>query len=135
VTKDKAPDGLEKPKKERNLVLIRDLAGLYGLVGVGVMRFNMYDGIVLVKGAEDRAREVVRVAEKHPWLLAFLKRMMKASVYGSFAIGHGMMAYAILSNHDRLPKDENILALYGYTEAQLFRPPQEEQNGSVPTSI
>jgi hypothetical protein len=94
------------------------IAGVYGMVGMAVMQRDIYDGAIITKGAEERAKEVMEVAKLHPWLMQFLEKMEKGNAYGSLILGHGMVLYAILAHHDRLPKSP-LLASYGYAEEQL----------------
>ncbi len=87
----------------------------------------MYDGVLFIQQAENRARELVRVAERHPKMLAMLKQMVKGNAYVSLGMGHGLMMYAILAHHGRIKADQQFLTQWGYAEEQVLAPPPEIQ--------
>lgn len=101
---DMPPADIEKPGRKasgagRNAKLIADVAGLYGVVGGLVFLANPTDGTIIMSGAEDRARELVAVAEHHPQMMRVLRRMTANNAYIALVIGHGGMAAQILAAH------------------------------------
>ncbi len=107
------------------------LAAFYGTVGFLLTQVNIYDGVVVIKGSEDRATEVVLVARKHKWLMEFLERMVETNDYVLLTVGHGMMLYAILANHGRIKANESVLAQFGYHPSQLI-PQSKEPDAGTP---
>lgn len=128
VSQEVPTSGNEKSGKRTSKIerLTAMVAGFYGMVGMAVMNRDLYDGAIIIKTAEDRAKEVLEVAKLHPWLMKFLEKAEKGNAYGSLILGHGMVLYAIMAHHDRLPKSP-LLATYGYSEEQLGLPTEQVQ--------
>jgi hypothetical protein len=70
--------------------------------------------------AQDRAIELVNVAKHHKWLMDLLIRLTQSSDYVTLAVGHATLAYALLSHHNQVPKNDALLAQFGYSEQQVF---------------
>jgi len=70
--------------------------------------------------AQDRAIELVNVAKHHKWLMDLLIRLTQSSDYVTLAVGHATLAYALLAHHNQIPKNDALLAQFGYTEQQVL---------------
>jgi hypothetical protein len=77
----------------------------------------------VLKGAEDRATEVIRVAMQHPQMMKFIDAMIDGNVYFNLAMGHGIVLMAILMNHGRIPVNEGILTYFNLMPGQIIPEP------------
>jgi hypothetical protein len=102
------------------------LATMYAGLGATVAGFKAYTGIVLIKSAEDRAEEVVRACRHNKAAWQWLERIVSGSDLTTCLLGHGIMLYAIMSHSEksRLPKNEQLLQMFGYADWQVLAPPQ-----------
>jgi hypothetical protein len=115
------------PLSGRNLKRAQALSGFYVLTGSLAARVNLYDGVLIIKGAEDRATEVIRVAMQHPGMMKVIDAMIEGNVYFNLAMGHGVMLMAILMNHGRIPLNEGILSYFQLMPNQVIpQSPVEE---------
>ena len=94
----------------------------YAACGLFATRFDIYDGVLLIKESQNRAVELVKVARHHKWLYAFLERAVETNDYLVALAGHGMMLYGMLAHHGRLKADEAFLAANGLSEKQILAP-------------
>jgi len=99
------------------------LAGMYAGTGAFLAGFQPYSGLVLIQHAGERAEEVVRACRHNKEAWKWLERIVSGSDITNALIGHGMMAYAIMAQNRRLPKNEQLLQLFGYAEWQVMMPP------------
>lgn len=90
----------------RDAKLLAGIQGIYYLVGTMLVFVNQKDAQIVIAGASDRAAELLAVANHHPEFKKWLVRFTQSNDYLSLALGHGLMAMAILSNHKMVP--ENI---------------------------
>jgi hypothetical protein len=95
--------------------LAAQLARLYAVIGLSVTVLNQADGVLIMATAEDRAKELVLLANHHPNLKKALRSMTESNDYIIFAMGHGGLLVAILQNHGVMP--QNI----GASIARLFQ--------------
>jgi hypothetical protein len=107
------------------------LATMYAGCGAFLAGFRPYAGIVLIKSAEDRAEEVVRACRHNKAAWMWLERIVSGSDLTSCLLGHGIMLYAIMSHSEksRLPKNEQLLQMFGYADWQVLGAPA---NGAEP---
>ena len=109
VIDDKPPADMAKREPAtrgvRDKKLIDDLAGLYATAGVLVTLVNQTDGFLIIQGADERAKELVAVANHHPAMKKTLKRLTESNDYITLVVGHGMLAVAIMQNHNVLPRN------------------------------
>lgn len=104
-----------------DLKLALQLARLYAVTGLVVTTLNQVDGVLIMSTAEDRAKELVLLANHHPNLKKALRSMTESNDYIIFAMGHGGLLVALLQNHGVMP--QNI----GQSIARLFqRKPKDE---------
>jgi hypothetical protein len=101
------------------------LATLYAGLGAGLAGFKPYAGIVLIKCAEARAEEVVRACRHSKAAWRWLERIVSSSDVTTCLLGHGIMLYAIMAQMGRLPKNDQLLHMFGYAEEQVMGPPME----------
>lgn len=114
-----SPDVITLNRADTKLAL--QLARLYAVMGLGVTMLNQTDGMLIMATSEDRAKELVLLANHHPNLKKALRSMTESNDYIIFAMGHGGLLVAILQNHGIMP--QNI----GQSIARLFaRPPKGE---------
>ena len=100
--------------------LAMQLARLYAVLGMGVSLLNQADGILIMGTSEERARELVLLANHHPNLKKALRSMTESNDYIIFGMGHGGLLIAILQNHGVMPQN------LGQSIARLFaRKPKE----------
>lgn len=85
--------------------LATQIARLYAVLGIGVSMLNQADGILIISSADERARELVLVANHHPALKKGLRNLTESNDYITFAFGHGTLALAILQSHGIMPRD------------------------------
>ena len=111
---------LEAKGTAKEIKVTKELTELYASIGLIVTRFSMYDGLILIKESENRARELVGMARHHKWLMNALERLTESNDYITFSIGYGMMAYALLAHHGQVPADPVLLASMGYSEEGLL---------------
>jgi hypothetical protein len=107
------------------------VTSLYATIGIFAYARDQYDGLILMTTAQDRAVELVNVAKHHKWLMDLLIRLTQSSDYVTLAIGHAGLAYAIMAHHNQIPKNEALLAQFGYTEAQVMAKAQAMQAGQT----
>jgi hypothetical protein len=103
---------------------MRSLAGFYAVAGNLAASVNLYDGVLLIKGAEDRATEVVRVAMVNPRMMKIIDQMIEGNVYFNLVMGHGIILMAILMNHGRIPSNPALLMPFGLLPEQVLPLPQ-----------
>jgi hypothetical protein len=96
------------------------VTSLYATIGIFAYARDQYDGLVIMTTAQDRAIELVNVAKHHKWLMDLLIRLTQSSDYVTLAVGHATLAYALLSHHNQIPKNDALLAQFGYSEQQVF---------------
>lgn len=136
VTRDRAPADMV-PDTQDDAEVIRlnradsklaaQLARLYAVMGLGVTMLNQVDGTLLIATSEDRAKELVLLANHHPNLKKALRSMTESNDYIIFAMGHGGLLVAILQNHGVMPQN------LGQSIARLFqRKPKETDSTDVP---
>jgi hypothetical protein len=106
------------------------VTSLYATIGIFAYARDQYDGLIIMTTAQDRAIELVNVAKHHKWLMDLLIRLTEGSDYVTLAIGHAGLAYALLAHHNQIPKNEALLAQFGYTEAQVAQKAQAMQSAS-----
>jgi hypothetical protein len=121
-----APDLLTAAQKR----VVKKLTSLYGTIGIFTAGVDAYDGILLIKCAEQRAEEVVRAARHNKAVWNILVKVVEGGDLGSLIIGHTLMVYAILAHHGRAKKNELLLQQIGYSEEIILAPP-EGMNGHV----
>ena len=138
-----AGQGDSKPAITKNDKIIEELTKFYAGVGMFVSRADMYDGILLIREARNRAEELVNVAKHHKGMLKMLERLVESNDYITMAVGHGLMFYAIMAHHGRIKADEAFLAQIGYHEKQVLALPEGmpqdgvtagSQNGAAPVA-
>lgn len=95
------------------------VTSLYATIGIFAYARDQYDGLIIMTTAQDRAVELVNVAKHHKWLMDLLIRLTQSSDYVTLAIGHAGLVYAIMAHHNQIPKNEALLAQFGYTEQQV----------------
>src|SRR6266568_2742459 len=100
--------------------LIKKLTEFYATIGLFVSRASIYDGVLIMRESENRARELVAVAQHHKGMLAVLEQLVESNDYITMTVGHGMMVYAILAHHGRVKADVQILSKFGYLEEQVL---------------
>lgn len=127
LEEDVAPKGMGKPpvpswrvSAKRASMLKENVAGTYASIGILVSSRDSYDGMVILSSAEARATELVAVASHNKRLFELLERVFTQGDTMKMFIGHGIMVYAIMVHHNRLPGNPVLLQQFGYTEAQLF---------------
>lgn len=91
------------PRSPRDARLTADLANLYLQLGMVISMFNKVDGYLIMSGCEDRAKELVAVANHHPQMKKALKQMTTGNDYIALALGHGAIVFAIAANHNIIP--------------------------------
>jgi hypothetical protein len=98
---------------------------MYAGAGAFVAGFKPYAGIVLIKSAETRAEEVVRACRHNKDAWKWLERIVSGSDLTTCLLGHGLMLYAIMSHGEksRLPKNNELLQMFGYADWQVLVPP------------
>lgn len=98
---------------------MKNLAGLYAAAGFGLTLVKPLAGGVLIQESSNRATEVVYVARHYPQMMAWLEKLIDSNDMVNLAIGHGIMAFAMLVAADRITMGERtaqILAQFGYGE-------------------
>lgn len=121
----------EVPLTPADKKLVKKLSDFYATIGLFVSRADVYDGLVLIKESENRATEMVRVAKHHRGMYKILERISESNDYITCAVGHGIMAYAIMAHHGRVKADPIILKQYGYSEEEVLAPLMEAQQGQA----
>jgi hypothetical protein len=103
--------------------------------GLGALTFGIrpYAGMVLMKSAEARSEELIRMARHNAFLWKWLEYFADSSDTFNFITGHGVMLWAILSQLGRVKGNPAIFSMAGLTEEQIMAPPpgmpsQEELN-------
>lgn len=96
------------------------VTSLYATVGIFAYARDPYDGLVIMTTAQQRAVELVNVAKHHKWLMDLLVKLTQSSDYVTLAVGHATLAYAILSHHNQIPKNDALLTQFNLSEQQVF---------------
>lgn len=108
MSQDKEPDIAPKQQKripyKSHDQLEKDLVGFYTMVGMGVMAFNAFDGMVIMENAEKLGQSVNNVAKHNKPFRDTLVRLMQISIYGALISAHATVAIAIGQNHGVIPK-------------------------------
>lgn len=105
---DIAPKDLPAERKRgrspggKDAKLLAGLQGIYYLVGTVLMFVNAKDANIVIAAAPDRALELLAVANHHPQFKMWLERFTQSNDYLSLVLGHGLMAMAILANHNMI---------------------------------
>lgn len=96
------------------------VVNFYASVGFLCTRWDTYDGCLLILGAEDRAKELLSVAQHHKRMLDMIERIVEGNDYVTLATGHGLVLYAMLVHHERIKGDIPFLMKLGYHESQIL---------------
>lgn len=124
---DTTPLDMQEPqRKQPHQQLINDLAGMYATIGIAVTAFDMYDGMIIIQKSVDRAKEMVNVAKHHPSFLKLLKQITKSNDYIVALSGHGLMLYAIMAHHGRIPANMVLLQQTGYADIPIVQQQAEQ---------
>lgn len=99
---------------------------MYATIGIAVTAFDMYDGMIIIQKSVDRAKEMVNVAKHHPPFLKLLKQITKSNDYIVALSGHGLMLYAIMAHHGRIPANMVLLQQTGYADIPIVAEQTQE---------
>ena len=110
------------PTQARIDALQEKLVGFYTMTGFLLTQYDTYDGLVIIKGANDRATELVNVAKHNTGLFVVLESLVESNDYFALVMGHGMVAYALLSHHNRVPANDGLLKQAGLHESDIYGP-------------
>jgi hypothetical protein len=118
-------------------VLTDNLTQAYATAGVFISGRNQYDGMILIMCAEQRAQEMALALSHNKQIFELVERVFAQGDITKCIVGHGLMVYAILANHNRMPRNDILLQQLGYAPGQVFAkfnvPTQEAQsNGYQP---
>lgn len=78
---------------------------MYATVGGLLYAVNQADGMIVLSGAAQRAKELTELARHNPALYKALKAMTQGSALIAFIAGHVGMLMAIAANHNLLPAE------------------------------
>ena len=117
------------PTQARIDALQEKLVGFYTMAGFLLTQYDTYDGLVIIKGANDRATELVNVAKHNTGLFVVLESLVESNDYFALVMGHGMVAYAILSHHNRVPANDALLKQAGLHESDIYGPLAGKDDG------
>jgi hypothetical protein len=87
----------------KNEKMRRELVSTLGLVGVGLMTVEPYDGLVVLDRAEATVDALMDVAEHNPRVRKVLESMIEVSVWGALGTALAGMLVPIAAHHGVIP--------------------------------
>jgi hypothetical protein len=99
----KAGMGTAPARATKNEKMRRELTSTLGLIGVGLMAVEPYDGLVVLDRAEATVDALMDVAEHNPRVRKVLESMIEVSVWGALGAAVAGMAAPIAAHHGILP--------------------------------
>jgi hypothetical protein len=104
ATPDTAPHHARaKGRAGTSAKVVQGLTGFYGLLGLGVMPFNRYDGTVILQRSHDLAVTLEAVARDYAEVYRFLVLLTSGEKWAGFAMAYGGLAYGLGANHGLVP--------------------------------
>lgn len=107
--KDKAPREPRKPGRPKGSTnqrakTKRAVSRFYVGLGAVTMKFDEYDGTVILSQAENLTDETMKVADEYPWVMDVLEQWTTVSVVGGFVGVLSAVTIPILANHGFIPE-------------------------------
>lgn len=114
----------------------QQLAQTYAQLGVLIMGVNPIAGKIIFVEAENRAREMLRVARHHKQMMLIIDRMIEGNDYLACALGHLGMVASIFALNDRLPENQLTVTFkwQGLASLAKWNSIEEAMNGSIPAA-
>lgn len=110
------------------------LAQVYGSFATLAMMVNPIAGQVIYVEAENRARELIRVARHHKPLMKIIDNIIAGNDYTSCFLGHAAMIGAIFALSDKLPENPItfMLKMSGMSMLQKWNSLSTNQDVAMP---
>lgn len=89
------------------------------MLGMGIIAFNMHDGMIILDNAQKLGESVNGVAKHNKTFRDTLVKLMQVSIYGALITSHATVAIAIMQNHDMLPSIGNPLVEKTYQDVDV----------------
>jgi hypothetical protein len=115
INDDMPPRGQEAPPKRgpgrppgskskpRTRPLEDRLREAFGLIGIGIVAVNEYDGTVFLAGSDRLAKSLSDIAAVNDSLRRVLEAALTGGMYGSLLISVSAIALPIAANHGMIP--------------------------------
>lgn len=103
----------------RDRKLIDGLTGIHVTAGLLLSSRDQYDGLVILTNSQKLSSNLVAVAKHHKWMYTALERLVSSSDYSQCFLAYGMIGYAILAHHGRVPVNDALLQQYGLHPIQI----------------
>lgn len=103
------------------------------LGGIALVNVDPYDAMLMLRTSGRHAELIVRAARHDKRVWDVLERLTQSSDFVALASFEGLLLYAILAHHGRLPKNDTLLQQFGYSEAQILEVPEGMNGNAAPT--
>jgi len=137
--KSEAAEIVTEKLTPRQKKVAEEITKWFALGGVALVNTSPYDGMLLLKTSARHAELIVRAARHDKRVWDVLERLTQSSDLIALVSFEGMLLYALLAHHDRIPKNEPLLQQFGYGEKQVLDLPPEMQaemsNGAGASAI
>jgi hypothetical protein len=87
----------------------RELLAMFGTISVGVMAYDMYDGMVVLDRSGATVDALMDLAAHNPAVKKALEQMLEVSVWAAVATAVAGMALPIAANHGAVPIPLDVL--------------------------
>jgi hypothetical protein len=118
-----------RPAKPRKPPLEDRLREAFGLVGIGIVAVNEYDGTVFLAGSDKLAKSLADVAVVNESVRRVLEAALTGGIYGALAMAVSAIALPIAANHGLVPESvaEPICTVFGVETPRASKP---DRNGA-----
>lgn len=96
------------------------------LASASLVPVDQYDGYLLLKTSAQHAELIVKACRHDKRVFDALEKLTQGGDVFALLSFEGILLYALLSHHGRIPKNDVMLHQFGMTEKQVI--PQQEPN-------
>jgi hypothetical protein len=105
------------------------------MAGVSLIAVDPYDGAIFIKTAARHAELIVKAARHDKRVWDILEKLTQSSDLFALMSFEAFFIYALLAHHNPdMPKNEPLLAQFGYHEQQILADLQGQMNGNGPAT-
>lgn len=99
------------------------------LGSASLVPFDQYDGYLLLKTSAQHAELIVKATRHDKRVFDALEKMTEGGDIFALLSFEGILIYALLSHHGRIPKNDVMLQQFGMTETQVIPQQEPSYNG------
>jgi hypothetical protein len=132
--KSEAAEVVTEKLTPRQKKVADEITKWFAFGGVALVNSDAYDAMLLIKTSAQHAELIVKAARHDKRVFEVLERMTQSSDIIALATFEGILLYALLVHHGRVPENKPLLQQFGYSEEQVLAPPptdESAENGYV----